>query len=578
MEVRAIGEIIIPIWKPFEYQFTVLMADTPAIPKLLEFAASRFSAISPAEQKLFYATADGKVADCTCLLDEDRTIQSDCLLWLCTNPDASAQVTYRGVSVFGAEIDGELDLEWAKISFPLWAQRCVFKGSIVLQNSHLVSLNLATSSIKNLRAENLITEHDVTLSAGFQAQGTVNLAGATIGGNLDCDEGHFTGENKNAALIAYGAKIEGSVFLCGGKAEGQVNLVTSSVGGNLVCDGRQFISNCKGPALHAGGAQILGNVLLQNGFRAEGGVNFAAATIRGHLLCDGGQFVSKGEKPALHAASAKIDGNVFLRDGFRAEGEVRFTAAYIGGSFQWSGVESPKTAILNLRSAKVGSLLNEKSSWPRKLYVGGLVYDQIEDCASPNADVQLGWLHLQPQKPFLSQPYKQLAEVLKSSGYESEATEVLIAKQDDLRRYGDLKSAAKLWNFLLGFSIGHGYKPHRAFLLMAYFLWLGAALFHDGYKNHLITPINQAKGERDTNYPKFQSFVYSLDCFLPIIDLKQKGAWSPNVTRGYEIVIPSIGLRERWGGLLRAYLYFHTLLGWALTTLWVAGFTGFIGN
>jgi hypothetical protein len=82
--------------------------------------------------------------------------------------------------------------------------------------------------------------------------------------------------------------------------------------------------------------------------------------------------------------------------------------------------------------------------------------------------------------------------------------------------------------------------------------------------------------EAKTNYPKFQPSFYSLDCFLPIIDLKQKSAWSPNANKGYEVVKPSVGFRVRWGGLLRGYLWAHTLLGWALTTLWVAGFTGLV--
>ena len=73
-----------------------------------------------------------------------------------------------------------------------------------------------------------------------------------------------------------------------------------------------------------------------------------------------------------------------------------------------------------------------------------------------------------------------------------------------------------------------------------------------------------------------QYSIYSLDCFLPFIDLKQKNAWLLNANKGYKIVMPRIWLGVRWGGLLRAYLCVHTLLGWALTTLWVAGFTGLV--
>ena len=55
--------------------FIALMADTPATTKLLKLAARRFDAISPAEQKLFDAAADGKDADCTCL--PEKTASSE---------------------------------------------------------------------------------------------------------------------------------------------------------------------------------------------------------------------------------------------------------------------------------------------------------------------------------------------------------------------------------------------------------------------------------------------------------------------------------------------------------------------
>jgi hypothetical protein len=113
---------------------------------------------------------------------------------------------------------------------------------------------------------------------------------------------------------------------------------------------------------------------------------------------------------------------------------------------------------------------------------------------------------------------------------------------------------------------------------MIFLVCLGAVFFHYGYRHHLITPTSEPQSGFDakTNYPKFQAFVYSLDCFLPIIDLRQKGYWVPNANRGSEIVMTPIDLRVRWGGLLRFYLWFHTLVGWAFTTLCVAGFTGLV--
>ena len=245
-------------------------------------------------------------------------------------------------------------------------------------------------------------------------------------------------------------------------------------------------------------------------------------------------------------------------------------------------VEAEKITSLDVRFAKVTTIEHVPDSWPKsgQLLLDGLVYKNVFIGLPFHGGWKnfLEWLRLQPTEPRALQPYEQLANVLKSNGYESDATEVLIAKQDDLCRYGDLSWGAQAWKHVLRFVIGYGYKPHNAFFLMIYFVCLGAGLFHDGYKNNLITPSNEVKNEdgTKTNYPKFQPFIYSLDCFLPFIDLKQKNVWSPSANKGYEIVIRRIDLRVRWGGLLRGYLCVHTLLGWALTTLWVAGFTGLV--
>jgi hypothetical protein len=86
-------------------------------------------------------------------------------LWLSTIPDASAQVTYHGVSVLGAEIDREVNLEWTRISFPLQIRQCEFTKEIILQNSHLVSLDLTDTSIKVLRGARRVVERGVVLRA-----------------------------------------------------------------------------------------------------------------------------------------------------------------------------------------------------------------------------------------------------------------------------------------------------------------------------------------------------------------------------------------------------------------------------
>ena len=109
-----------------------------------------------------------------------------------------------------------------------------------------------------------------------------------------------------------------------------------------------------------------------------------------------------------------------------------------------------------------------------------------------------------------------------------------------------------------------------------------------GYLGGLITPPSEsAYAEGDTGivipgdddrqlsvvYPRFNFLVYSVDTFVPLIDLHQGKYWLPNANRGHEI--PKIkGLHT--GGLLRLYLWIHILMGWLLSTLLVVGLTGLV--
>jgi len=175
---------------------------------------------------------------------------------------------------------------------------------------------------------------------------------------------------------------------------------------------------------------------LSEGFKADGGVDLTDAKI-GSLDCDDGQFIGKGETPVLNAASAKIDGGVYFNVGFSADGEIRFLGAYVARDFQWSGAKFPEKAILDLRQARVWTLLNPQSSWPIKgnLRVSGFVYDQLDDRAISDAKVQLGWLQLQPKDRLLSEPFEQLAGVLRKMGLEEDAKRVMIAKNEEHAKY-----------------------------------------------------------------------------------------------------------------------------------------------
>ena len=226
---------------------------------------------------------------------------------------------------------------------------------------------------------------------------------------------------------------------------------------------------------------------------------------------------------------------------------------------------SPNTA-LNLSHLRVGQLEDDDQSWPAKgmLVLDGFQYDAIANVPLDTRK-RKGWLkshleYLKRQTPdeFTLQPHRQLADILRKSGYEDNARDVLIDMHIARREQGGFSKFGWLWSWILQGTLGFGYRSHRTLLWGLGLVILGAALFNTAYRaGSLVPPKPDAQ-----NVSKFSAIGYSLDSFLPIINLHQEELW-----------VPTGAGRAGW---IQYYYWFHICLGWALITLGVAGFTGLV--
>ena len=203
---------------------------------------------------------------------------------------------------------------------------------------------------------------------------------------------------------------------------------------------------------------------------------------------------------------------------------------------------------LDLRSSEVGTLADEAASWPRRILLHGFVYGELHETAPADARTRIDWLRRQPP-PFLSQPYEQLAITLRNSGHESDALTITIAQEEDRAKVTRVFSPAWWWYRIFGPPIGYGYKPWYALWWMTAFLVLGTVLFDYAYQSYGLQEMTDRR-------PVFNSAVYSIDTFVPLIDLNQAEHWLPR------------------GRYLRLYHWIHILLGWVLSTLLAVGLAG----
>jgi len=464
----------------------------------------------------------------------------------------------------------------------------------------------------SLLAERAVIGGSVFLAEDFHSKGKVFLVGARIRGDLACTGGTFENQ-KDDVLLADRAEIGGSVFLNENfRATGEVRLVGTKIAGDLACQGGNF-ENTGGDALCLDGAEIRGSVFLAKKFHAKGEVRLVGAMIHGALACTGGTFENPG-CDALSADSAEVGGTVFLDEGFRAMGEVRLLGAKIRGNlqsrhctFENQGGEAlcadgmdvggmlfmdagfRTIGALHLIHARARVIQDDPESWPEpgNLDLRGFTYEAIEKVPT-DAKTRLKWLARQyPTKRrrghYHPQPYEQLAAVLRRAGHVAESKKVLMAKEKHLRKFGDLGRLARVWNWFLWATLGYGYRVRRVLYCAAAVIGFGILFFWLGHGAGLLSPTFPSAAEAAAPCEKrldetFCPWVYSLDTFLPIVNLHQEGRWLPN--RGGSDVVatfcPDRYVGITWGDVLCAWFWFEIGAGWLLTTLALAGLTGLI--
>jgi len=226
---------------------------------LYALAAEQFPDLTDAERALLLAIAAGETARYGGQTEAEsdpkyadawgelRTIRAEVIRWLCIDREAIRHIDPRGIYIYGANIDGELDLRAVTILFPLFLERCVIRQRVRLNFAETRLLSFAGSISGPIDGEGLTVQGALWLRQGFRAEGTVSLFGATISGHLDCTRGTFL--------------------------------------------------NASGVALHANTITVHGPVILRRGFHAEGAVELIGATIAGDLDCGGGPFITPARPP-----------------------------------------------------------------------------------------------------------------------------------------------------------------------------------------------------------------------------------------------------------------------------------------
>lgn len=524
--------------------------------------------------------------------------------------DCHRQTTSNGcINLLAAEVGGDLRFDGASIKCP--HDSIAFVG------------------------DELSVTGKVSFEA-FTASGTLRLSGATIKQGVT-----FAGANlsaANVALYARGADISGNLLFLGlgtnapTAVVGIIDLNQCKIGERLIF--RSFTGHGGRPvgetARHTkcitlDEAEIGEHVQLgpdpvhagstMNVF--HGKVSMIGASIGGNLVCTGARFALGHQPPptpvSLNLARAAIEGDLIWRIPDEPEGVVLTPteAASLVQRLQPSG-------DVRLSQARVGRIWDDARCWPKpgKLRIEGFTYSALHADNNVQIRQRLQWLGLQKERSFYFslQPYEHLARLYREYGEEEPARMVAIAKQDAQRRGLSLSShdtwmdqvrqtASAWWKTLLCLTAGYGYRPLRAFGLLAALVGVGTIIFTI-FDTQCFYPVGAWQYPWDidrrpqsqewkwdtrqspptpgvdlTNlssaYVSFRPFVYAVDLVVPALDLGQEKYWEVRNDRGDDA--PAfLDLRWLWmrsdracPAWMESYVVFHKLLGHLLVILLV---------
>jgi len=398
-----------------------------------------------------------------------------------------------------------------------------------------------------------------------KADKPLTIVGCYIPDGIDVTFAHFQSlevrRSSTGPIAADMSELAGDLAVRFG-TYASLSLFRARIGGNLDCTGSTLLGGGQ-QSVNAVGTTIAGDMVFHDGFTTDGIVDLRLARV--------GQSVS------------------FHRAVFSGPDDTGLNAerAAIGGTLYWVDIQHTPNTQLDLENTKADALWDDEASWPApgKLTIDGFTYTEFAG-GPADVDPRLRWLERQPPG-YRPQPYRQLAKVLRDSGRESGATEVLIAKERALRRDARLGRTERAWNLMLDVTIGYGYRPLRALWWIAGFVIVGTVLFGLGYRARMVTPTDEAayrvfveSGIAPPHYPPFHAFVYALENFLPVVELDQGEHWRPNPPPGTNgrsrILRGPFGFGIVPGRMLRWYLWFHILAGWTLTPLLFAGLSGLV--
>jgi len=526
---------------------------------------------------------------------DGRTVRAEFLRFLILGGGETCKVHERGVVLWGAWIEGNLDASFIEASGMTALQACVFEEKIEATGAEFRFLNLSASDFPGLEANGVKISGDLDLT-GAVSRGTVSLESGSIGGEFVLDNAHLE-SGDGCCLYAQGVHVGTDVLLTDVSAYGEVNLVGAVIGGQVSCRGASFL-NPHGKALNAFRMRVTESLYWRDLQAVEGQVDLSFAQI-GDLIDDEESWMEVSNPVLVGLVYQNLlDPDDFemrrtwLRKGSLLARGRFFPQPYLqlAKVMRETGHRTEARDILIEKEKEQGLAQRERLAAQRELRTVLKAY-----LDSPST---ITWYELESSRISAGDTYKLLLRRFQSKlGRDDFAVlqEEPPPEIEGLWRFGQglmWENRLSLVNSVLSvcgdriyrYVSAYGYKPGRSVIHILILCAVLTVFVQLTWVRGGIVPASRsivssaewtkavAAGQRNpsavwlksegVDYTAFNPVLYAADIFVPIINFGQTSAWAPSAGR------------SDWGLWLFRMQAFFKILGWAYSAILVAALSG----
>jgi uncharacterized protein YjbI with pentapeptide repeats len=502
-----------------------------------------------------------------------RNARIDCDVWL-DHCQFNSTMTFNSASFAGSvsfddsAFKADANFNGTKVGNHAFFKKTIFEGTADFIEADIASeFRMDEAQFRNKEKEASFNSLKVGSHAWFRKvifEGPVNFIQADIASEFRMDEAQFQNKEKEASFdslkVGSHASFNKAIF------EGPVNFDSANIAGNLMANETQFENKEQPANFHS---VKVGHHASFNKAIFEGPVTFGRADIAGAFGTKEAKFQNKEKKASFNGM--KVGGGVFFEKAV-FEGPVDLISADVTGNFQGHGAKfqnKEKEASFNgmkvggaaffddavfegavdMRYADFAWLDVSRLKIAAQFYLQGTSYKYI-GAAPEEPESHEALLKLADQSVYSVDVYSKLEEFFLRQGYRDDADRTFIAGKRRERKE-HLYGLDWLGSYFLDWLVGYGRRPWQASIPCAIVVALGCVLFSP----------KKMEPQKPEEAPRtYSRFWYSLNLFLPVVDLQAGKVWKPKADQTF----------------LRNYMRVHIMLGWILVPLVLAALTGLI--